>query len=162
MMRVYPFREGMGYWLEGVSYKLVLWIHVKEGEGARCGFLPVRGGGFLPVRGGQGVSFYVRGGGVPTCSLRSRSAGVSVHMERSLFSGPAFFLKVLAARPRPMCCNSGGSSVIHVSLATTSGASCGHGDNRHADYFLYNCCYLSPCTSTFCCGIQIPRLGDLD
>lgn len=58
----------------------------------------------------------------PTLALRSLSAGVSVQMERSLFSGPDLFLNVRA--PKPMCCSSGGSSVIHVSLVSTSGPSC--------------------------------------
>lgn len=57
-----------------------------------------------------------------TLDLRSLSAGVSVQMERSLFSGPDFFLKVRA--PKPMCCSSGGSSVIQDSRTGTSGASC--------------------------------------
>lgn len=59
---------------------------------------------------------------VTTLALRSLSAGVSVQMERSFFSGPDLFLKVRA--PKPMCCSSGGSSVIHVSLVSTSGVSC--------------------------------------
>lgn len=67
-----------------------------------------------------------------TLALRSLSAGVSVQMERSLFSGPDFFLKVRA--PKPMCCSSGGSSVIHVSLVTTSGVSCLH-RNTHKQSF---------------------------
>lgn len=58
---------------------------------------------------------------INTLALRSLSDGVSVQMERSLFSGPDLFLNVRA--PRPMCCNSGGSSVIHVSLVCTAGAS---------------------------------------
>lgn len=52
-------------------------------------------------------------------ALRSRSAGVSVQMERSLSSGPDRFLKLRA--PRPMCWSSGGSSVIQASRESSLG-----------------------------------------
>lgn len=67
-----------------------------------------------------------------TLAFRSLSAGVSVQIERSLFSGPDLFLKVRA--PKPMCCSSGGSSVIHVSLVSTSGVSCSC-KNTHRNKF---------------------------